>query len=56
MTPKVENAKRYSLIVSFPFSFQFFTRLTAVFLEEVGDFIISLHCNINNCFSFMLTV
>ena len=25
-------------VVSFPFSFQFFTRLAAVFAEEVGDF------------------
>ena len=24
--------------LSFPFSFQFFTRLAAVFAEEVGDF------------------
>jgi len=25
------------VFVSFPFSFQFFTRLAAVFAEEVGD-------------------
>jgi len=25
-------------VVSFPFSFQFFTRLAAVFAEEVGEY------------------
>jgi len=29
-------------LFSFPFSFQFFTRLAAVFAEEVGNRIISL--------------
>ena len=29
--------------VSFPFSFQFFTRLAAVFAEEVGDFGVGAH-------------
>jgi hypothetical protein len=27
-----------SVVISFSFSFQFFTRLAAVFAEEVGDF------------------
>jgi hypothetical protein len=28
--------------ISFPFSFQFFTRLAAVFAEEVGDFLMAI--------------
>ena len=32
------DLKWWSGLVSFPFSFQFFTRLAAVFAEEVGGF------------------
>ena len=36
--PKPQGVQVVKLFGSFPFSFQFFTRLAAVFAEEVGDF------------------
>ena len=52
-TPRTPPAPRLRLllvVVSFPFSFQFFTRLAAVFAEEVGDFTVIIFCsNIQKC-------
>jgi len=33
-----------SMVISFPFSFQFFTRLAAAFAEEVGYFVLIAKC------------
>ena len=37
ITPPTARLRLLLVVVSFPFSFQFFTRLAAVFAEEVGD-------------------
>jgi len=37
-TPPTPRLRLLLVVVSFPFSFQFFTRLAAVFAEEVGGF------------------
>ncbi len=38
ITPPAPRLRLLLSVVSFPFSFQFFTRLAAVFAEEVGGF------------------
>ena len=43
-TPPTARLQLLCLVgVSFPFSFQFFTRLAAVFAEEVGGFGVAGH-------------
>ena len=40
-----------------PFSFQFFTRLAAVFAEEVGDFgLVGFISNVKRCFPFVSAI